>query len=201
MDDFINDILGEELEGSAVPLAAPSEPPSASPSSQGGGFLVKQPSPAATLARRTIGKGRLNKDGLKRLSQRHKLMIGMHLNGVSNAKIAEEMGITTGTVGGLVRDPLAQEVIAYYYEGVEAELKALFPKVVDTIRDSLDNGSISTRLKGVDRFTKLTGMGEKGDDKRGVTINIVQDARKKFVQEIRDAARTQEVIDVEVEDE
>ncbi len=196
MGDFVNDILGEVDEGSAHSQAAPSVPPSASPSSQPEVPMLV-PRPAATMARRTIGKGRINKDGLKRLSQRHKLIVGMHVNGVSNVRIAEEVGVSTSTIAGVIRDPLAQEVIMFYYEGVEAELKALFPKVVDTIRDSLDNNAIGIRLKGVDRFAKLTGMGEKGDEKRGVTINIVQDARKKFVQEVRDAAG---VIEGEVSD-
>ena len=86
----------------------------------------------------------------------------------------------------------------YYYEGVESELKALFPKVVDAVRDALDSDTVGMKLKGVDRFAKLTGMDGGKDDKKGVTVQIITDARTKFVQEIRAAEEKVPVIEGEV---
>lgn len=207
MDNFLDNLLAEVSDGEGSP-----DSPSASP---GGGSEVEAaadppltPSkrslpPAASLARRTIGRGRVRKSRLKTLTQKHKLMIGMHLNGVKTCDIAEAMGCGDATVTTVIRDPLAQEVIEHYYEGVEDELKALFPKVVDSVRDALGkNKDMNTRLKGVDRFTKLTGRGEKEQGERGVTVQVITDARTKFVQEIRAATVKSpvEVIDVEVEE-
>ncbi len=177
MTDFLTDLLGEsdEVEPADVPLrqVAP---------------MSLSPSPAASVARRIIGTPRKRKNGLKLLSQRHKLIIGMHLTGSKNIEIAEEIGCSVGAVCSILRDPLAQEVITHYYEGVEDELKALFPKAVDVVRDALDSDEvIGTRLKGVDRFMRLSGIGEGGNDGNSVTVNVITDARTKFVQEIREA--------------
>lgn len=100
-------------------------------------------------------------------------------------------------MGSVIRDPLAQEVITYYYEGIESELKALFPAVVNTVRDALGNASIETRLKGVDRFAKLTGLDAKDGGNKGTTVQIIMDARTKFVQEIRASADKVPAVEVE----
>ena len=190
MTDFVEDLLGEgETVEPEVPR--PTVP------------VPFSPSPAATLARRTIGTPRLRRDRLKRLSQRHKLIIGMHLNGESHKEIAKVVGCSETTVSVVVRDPLAQEVIEFYHEGVEAELKALFPKVVDAVRKGLEDNSIKTKLAAVDRFAKLTGLDAPEGGSRGDTFNILVDARKKFVQEIREVVEKVKVIEgtsEEVED-
>ena len=187
MTDFLTDLLGEssEVELAVVPLqrAAPT---------------MFSPNPAATVARRIIGTPRKRKSNLHRLTQRHKIIIGMNLTGSKNAEIAEEVGCSVGTVCSILRDPLAQEVIMHYYEGVEDELKALFPKAVDAVRNALDDNAVGTKLKGVDRFMRLSGIGEGGPEGPNITVNVITDARTKFVQEIREAAakRQPEVIDV-----
>jgi hypothetical protein len=201
MPDFINELLsevsgeegpptpslgtageGEEVETLVVPAVAPS---------------IRSPSPAS-LARREIGTAKVKRDRLKRLSQRHKLIIGMHLNGIPHVKIAEHVGCSRETIGLVIKDPLAQEVVTYYYEGVEEELKALFPRVVGAVREALDNASIDTKLKGVDRFAKLTGMGGEASGEKAISVSVVLDARTRFVNEIKEEAR--KMIDVEVEE-
>ena len=202
MSDFLDDLLKEAPEDGSLPVptsgvegengAVERMPP------QANAPVPFSPEPAATLARRTIGTPRKSNAGLKRLSQRHKLIIGLHLNGKSNEHIADVVGCSRMRVGSVIRDPLAQEVITYYYEGIESELKALFPKVVDAVRDALEkNRDIGTRLKGVDRFAKLTGLDARDGDNKGTTVQILLDARTKFVQEIRAAAEKVPVIEVE----
>ncbi len=202
MDDFVNDLLEEVPEEGSHPTSpngALGENGTVERTAVGQSAPVPfSPSPPATLARRTIGTPRKRRDGLKRLSQRHKLIIGLHLNGKSHKYIAGIVGCSEVTVSTVIHDPLAQEVITFYYEGVESELKALFPKVVDAVRDALDNTAIGTRLKGVDRFAKLTGLDNRGDEGKGVTVNVVLNAREKLVQEINEARQTQEVIEGEV---
>lgn len=198
--DFIDDLLKEAPEEGLLPT------PSSGAEGEGGTVeragpdasvpVPFSPGPAATLARRTIGIAKSKKKGFKFLTQRHKLIIGLHLNGKSSKHIADVVGCSVAAVNSVIRDPLAQEVITYYYEGVESELKALFPAVVDTVRDALADNAIGTRLKGVDRFAKLTGMDGGGEEKKGVTVQVVTDARVKIVQEIR-AAR-EKVVEIEM---
>jgi len=201
MTDSLDDLLKEAPEEGSLPVptsgaegengAVERTPP------QVNAPVPFSPEPAATLARRIVGTPRKKKSQLKRLSQRHKLIIGLHLAGKSNEHIADVVGCSRLTVGAIIRDPLAQEVITYYYEGVEDELKALFPAVVDTVRAALGNASIETRLKGVDRFAKLTGLdGDRGENK-GTTVQILLDARTNFVQELRAAAEKVPVVEIE----
>lgn len=201
MDDSLDDLLKDAPEEGSLPVptsgaegedgAVERTPP------QANAPVPFSPEPAATLARRTIGTPRKKKNGLKFLTQRHKLIIGLHLNGKSNEHIADVVGCSRLSVGSVIRDPLAQEVITYYYEGIESELKALFPKVVDAVRDALDNTAIGTRLKGVDRFAKLTGLDGREGENKGTTVQIIMDARTKFVQEIRAAAEKVPVVEIE----
>jgi len=146
----------------------------------------RSPNPAATAARSIIGNARIRKSRLKSLTHRHKIIIGLHLQGKSSVEIARVMGCSATTVSSVVGDPLAQEVIKHYYEGIESELKALMPKAVDAIRGALNSQDTSMRLKGVDRFAKLSGIGEQ-DRNAGVTVNVIQTARERFVDEVRSA--------------
>ncbi len=201
MNDFINDLLEETPEEGSLPVPASGVSGESDTvervSPQTNAPVPFSPSPAATLARRTIGTPRKRKSGLKGLTQRHKLIIGLHLNGKSNRDIADVVGCSRFTIATVIGDPLAQEVITFYYEGVESELKALFPKVIDAVRDALDSDTVGMKLKGVDRFAKLTGMDGGRDDRKGVTVQIITDARTKFVQEIRAAAEKVPVIEGE----
>ena len=202
MADFLDDLLKEAPEEGSLPVPASG--------AEGENGTVERvtphtnapvpfsPEPAATLARRIVGTPRKGRKALKRLTQRHKLIIGLHLAGKSNAEVSDVVGCSRMMVSSVIRDPLAQEVITYYYEGVEDELKALFPAVVDTVRDALDPlKSIDTRLKGVDRFAKLTGLDAKDGDKKDITMNVIVNARTKFVQEIRAAREKAPVVEVE----
>jgi len=199
--DFLDDLLKDTPEEGSLPVPASGvegengaverTPP------QVNAPVPFSPEPAATLARRTIGTSRIKRKGLKRLTQRHKIIISLHLNGKSSAHIADVIGCSRATVASVIRDPLAQEVVTYHYEGIESELKALFPKVVDAVRDALDNGAIGTRLKGVDRFAKLTGLDARDGENKGTTVQIIMDARTKFVQEIRAAGEKVPMIEGE----
>ena len=53
------------------------------------------------------------------------------------------------------------------------------------------------RLLAVDRFIRMTGVGE---DTGGVTVNIVNDARVKFITDLKQMAEQENVIDGEFEE-
>lgn len=94
---------------------------------------------------------------LRKLTARHKNVIALHLRSLSNRDIAFITGLAEGVVGNILRDPLSQEVISNYLEGIEQELLSLTPMAIDALRSGLGDGSVKTRLNAADKFFRATG--------------------------------------------
>lgn len=94
---------------------------------------------------------------LKRLTFRHRKIIALHIQGFSNEQVAFYMNVTHLTVSRILNDPLAQEYIGRAAKDRENELKALMGQAVGVVREGLTKEGlpIETRLKAVDRYTKL----------------------------------------------
>lgn len=129
-----------------------------------------------------------SRKSLRRLSARHKAIITMHLQGKKGTDIARTMGCTAATVYSIIKDPLSQRVIEHFTNGFDSDLKALFPLVIDAVRDGLESQDKELRLKAVDRFQKLTGRGEQRGERTSVNVNIIGDVRARLVNEIKQAA-------------
>lgn len=94
---------------------------------------------------------------LKKLTFRHRKIIAFHIQGFSGEQIAFYMNCTNLTVSRVLNDPLAQAYIAAAAKDREEELKALMGSAVNVVREGLtkDGLDINTRLKAVDRYSKL----------------------------------------------
>lgn len=118
----------------------------------------KQYNPAVYQFEKIIGKrtktGELK---LKRLKPLHRQMIAMHIGCFSNRDIAFQMNIDEITVSRVLRDPLSQELIKSYAEGIDAELEALLPLGVDVLRKSLLSDSAKIALLGTDKLFRALG--------------------------------------------
>ena len=137
------------------------------------------------------------KKELKNLTIEHQYILALYMTGkYSQTEIARMVEVHYGTVWRIVHSKLGQELIKEWKEGLEAELDALMPLAVDAVRGALKSGDKKTRLLGVDRFVKMTGRGEPGG---GVTVNIVNDARGRFIEDLRDLAEQEKVIEGEAE--
>lgn len=123
--------------------------------------------------------------GLKALTVKHRQIIALHLQGIAGTKIGETLHCTAGMVYHTINDPLAKKVIDHFITGVENDLEALLPLAVDAVRSGLRSGSDDTKLKAVDKFTKLSGRDEK-EEKSGMNITIMGDARVRFVSELKE---------------
>lgn len=94
---------------------------------------------------------------LKRLTGRHRTIIGLHLKCLSNSDISLLTGYSEAWISTMLRDPLSQSYISSAIKGVEQELEALAPLAVDAVRQGLQSNSETTRLKASDRFFRATG--------------------------------------------
>ena len=124
------------------------------------------------------------KAGLKSLTVKHRQIIALHLQGISGKRIGEALHCTAGMVYHTINDPLAKKVIDHYISGVENDLEALFPLAVDAVRDGLTHSNADTKLRAVDKFTKLSGRDEKEAETK-MNLSIVIDARERFVAELK----------------
>ena len=123
--------------------------------------------------------------GLKALTVKHRQIIALHLQGIAGTRIGEALNCSAGMVYHTINDPLAKKVIDHFISGVENDLEALLPLAVDAVRSGLESASDDTKLKAVDKFTKLSGRDEK-EAATGMNISIMGDARIRFVSELKE---------------
>ena len=139
------------------------------------------------------------KDGseLKALSIKHKFILGLYMTGkYSQVQIAGEAGVHYVTVHKVLKSKLGQELLVAWKEMMELELDGLMPLAVEGIRTALKSKDSKVRLLAVDRFIRMAGVGE---DTGGVTVNIVNDARVKFITDLKQIAEQENVIEGEFE--
>ena len=144
------------------------------------------------------GIGRKEEGELKTLSIKHKFILGLYMTGkYSQVEIARDAGVHYVTVHKVLKSKLGQELLVSWKEMMELELDGLMPLAVDGIRSALKSADSKVRLLAVDRFIRMTGVGE---DTGGVTVNIVNDARVKFITDLKQIAEQENVIDGEFEE-
>ena len=139
------------------------------------------------------------KDGgeLKTLSIKHKFILALYMTGkYSQVEIAREADVHYVTVHKVLRCKLGQELLNAWKEMMELELDGLMPLAVDSIRSGLKSADSKVKLLAVDRFMRMAGVGE---DTGGVTVNIVNDARVKFITDLKQMAEAANVIEAEFE--
>ena len=134
---------------------------------------------------------------LKSLSIKHKFILALYMTGkYSQVEIAREAKVHYVTVHKVLRCKLGQELLNAWKEMMELELDGLMPLAVEAVRAALKSADKKTQLLAVDRFIKMAGVGE---DTGGVTVNIVNDARVKFITDLKQIAEQENVIEGEFE--
>lgn len=84
---------------------------------------------------------------LKRLSPNHLRIIGLHLQGISNAEIAERMNCSANLVTRTLTDPLAVEVIEERKAATVQEMSALNGLAVKELRRILAAEDVKDSVK------------------------------------------------------
>lgn len=128
---------------------------------------------------------------LGQLGRNEKVIVALHLDGKIGQEIAELLDMEVHEVYQVLSDPLVVPIIDGYRGGVYSDIEALKPLVIKTIKDGLGQPAFKVKFDAVDRYIKLLGVekdNKEGRDER-VTITIMQGAREKFVEAIKDASR------------
>ena len=141
--------------------------------------------------------GEKDEGELKSLSIKHKFILGLYMTGkYSQVQIAREADVHYVTVHKVLRSKLGRELLDAWKEMMELELDGLMPLAVDSIRSGLKSADNKVKLLAVDRFMKMAGVGE---DTGGVTVNVVNDARVKFITDLKQIAEQENIIEGEFE--
>jgi hypothetical protein len=128
---------------------------------------------------------------LKKLKAKHKLIIAMHLEGVSNQKIAEALNISYANVWLTLQDPLAEKLIEEWHKGLDLELKALRVLAVDAVRRGLNSGDVEVALKAAMTYNKFPGV---APEEKPPEVNIVNEVRIGVINKLRTIAGESGVI-------
>lgn len=103
---------------------------------------------------------------LKKLSQKHKTIIALHVQNLTREEISQVAGCTPEYVSMIVAQPLAQQYLAELEKYMDSRLKALYGKSVDAIQQGLDSQDEEVALKAARLQLEATGKMKK-DDERG----------------------------------
>ena len=111
---------------------------------------------------------------LKKLTPKHRIIIGYHVRCLSNADISLITGYNEAYISTLLRDPLSQAYIKEIRAGIDEELEALGPLAVDAVRQGLQSQSEKTRLQAADKFFRATNKyGDSGGGGKETAEDVI----------------------------
>lgn len=110
---------------------------------------------------------------LKKLSQKHKNIIALHLQGVSRADIGEFCGCTPEYVSMIIAQPIAKEYLRDVEKYLDARMQSLYGKTVDTIQAGLDGNATDTQLKAARLQLEATGKLKQDKDAAQTAEDVV----------------------------
>jgi len=99
---------------------------------------------------------------LKKLSQKHKNIIALHVQCMKREDIGKIAGCTPEYVSMVVAQPLAKAYLRDLEKYMDSRLEALYGRSVDVIQDGLDGAATETQLKAARLQLEVTGK-LKGD--------------------------------------
>ena len=94
---------------------------------------------------------------LKKLSQKHKDMVMLSLQGLSREKVAEYCGCTPEYVTMINKQPLARAYIADLEGHLDLKLRGMYEKSIDAIKDGLNSPRVSDKLAAASLHLETIG--------------------------------------------
>lgn len=110
---------------------------------------------------------------LRKLSQKHKTIVSLHLQCVRREDIARIVGCTPEYVSFVVRQPLAQEYARTIEQYMDARLRSLYSKSVDAIQSALESESHDAALKAARLQLEAIGKLKSDKDSRESAEDVV----------------------------
>lgn len=107
------------------------------------------PAPSSQLA--------AHKLPFKRLTLDHRTVLSLHLQGVGHQQIAEMTGYSKAYISIILNNPRCEAILNEAYRLYDKELKALYPKSIDRLRDALDSEDHRVAMRAVELTLKANG--------------------------------------------
>ncbi len=109
---------------------------------------------------------------LEKLKPKHKQVIALHLQGISNNDIARVVGYDAAWVCTVLSDPLVQPYIDKFNDMTDREIAALKARATDVFREKLESTDERVALAAADKIFKATG-GYVAEQQQGVSAGEV----------------------------
>ena len=103
------------------------------------------------------------------VSHRHQYVLALHLSGKKVNEIESLSGYRPATIYHILQEPNVLALRQQLLNHTSKEFEALFPKVVDCIRDGLDSPDLKINLEASDKWLKAHGKYAKSE---ATTVNI-----------------------------
>ena len=129
---------------------------------------------------------------LTHVALEYKVILALHMTGRSPTYIARAVESTPYRISKVLSSPQNLNIINHWKRAIEVELDGLLPLAIDAVRKGLLSGDRKVNLMAVDRYVKLRGDEA---DKTGVTVQIVQDARGSFLENLKGIAEAKGILD------
>lgn len=111
---------------------------------------------------------------LKRLTQRHRDMVTLSLQGLSREKVGEYCGCTPEYVTMINKQPLARAYIAELESHMDLRLRGLYERSLDALQAGLTSPKISDKLAAAQIQLRAIGKTEPGpDDSKQTAEDVV----------------------------
>ena len=135
----------------------------------------------------------------KKLKPRDRHVISCYVMGMRLVDVAEQFDLSLAQVINILQDPLSQQYLESFDQAHRDELGAMLPLVNDAVRDALESPGIDTKLKGVDRWTKVQRVvnGDAGNVEASQKTEEIRAARFRFIDQIKSIAAQEGVIEAE----
>lgn len=132
-------------------------------------------SDAAEFKLPTINLLPVQKEGwqLKKLSQKHKNIIALHVQGVSRVDIGTFCGCTPEYVSMILQQPLAKEYLRDVEKYLDARMQSLYGQTVDVIQKGLAGVATDTQLKAARLQMEATGKLKQDKDSAQTAEDVV----------------------------
>lgn len=110
---------------------------------------------------------------LKKLKPVHIRVIQLHLSGENNSSISKRVQKTQVTISRWLSDPLIRAELELAIKSERSRLTMMTGKAVDAVDLALTSSDNTMKLKGVDRFIKLSDHLGDGEEEKITAEDIV----------------------------
>jgi len=137
------------------------------------------------------------KSQIKFVTNTHKKIAHLFINGFSHKQIAKVLSIPEQKVGLVLNDPKIKPALEQAEWFAQQEISMLIPQAIKCVREMLqDDQPTSTKDKGIKNFKELYSLFNR-DERPTVSVNVNTGAREKMLEELKNDPDVVDALQVE----